>query len=233
MSSVNHTDFKDIHVDYRIATDSYELFFEHFSIAKTDFYEWGIESTIFPDISVVEKEWENLKYRIFHNEKVFIRGYGRDAHGTALYKGMYQELFGNSNVTKDPTNNAEPQKIIQRLTGLKRNQNIFNYQVSHIWGHTKNIFMFEAPWNICYVPKMIDPFTGHETKGVWPGEYQELFLKKAYQLYSPFIDDYNDILIKCDVKRRMHYYLDGLQGKMDARELMQFSKDVENEIVAL
>ena len=81
-----------------------------------------------------------------------------------MYKDFYANLLGNTHVEKDPTNNAVPHKLIQRTTELKRNSDIFNYQVSHIWGHTKNIFMFEAPWNICYTPKIMDPFTGHETQ---------------------------------------------------------------------
>ena len=30
---------------------------------------------------------------------------------------------------------------------------------------TKNALTFNAPWNIVYMPKLFDPFTGHESKG--------------------------------------------------------------------
>lgn len=118
----------------------------------------------------------------------------------------------------------------QRLTGLKRNKDIYNYQVSHIWGHTKNVFMFEAPWNVCYTPKIMDPFTGHETKGMWPAEYQKLFIEKVYDLYRPFIEEYNDILIQYDIENRVRKYIFSLTGTIPEKQLQQFSKDAVSEL---
>ena len=119
--------------------DSYQDFLSYFGIEKQALFQWGIEKTIFPSPAKAEQEWNMLKYRVLHNQTVYIRGYGRDGHGTYLYKDLYRYLFGNQHVEKDPTNNAVPQKCIVRSTGLKRNTDIFNYQVSHIWGHTKNV----------------------------------------------------------------------------------------------
>lgn len=176
-------------------------------------------------------EWEDLKKRIFNNRTVYIRGYGRDAHGTPLYKNLYAKLFNNAHVEKDPTNNAVPHRLIQRTTGLKRKKDICNYQVSHIWGgRTKNIFMFEAPWNLCYTPKIIDPFTGHETQGEWPVEYQRLFITKASELYKTFVDDYNQLLIELDVEKRLREYLLSLKGLISENDFKQFSKDVVSEL---
>ncbi|AET69328.1 hypothetical protein Desor_3879 [Desulfosporosinus orientis DSM 765] len=95
-----------------------------FNIDKDEMYQFGITETILPPIDLVAQNWEEVKKRIFNN----------------------------TNVKKDATNSVEPQKIISRLTGYKRNTNLFNYQVSHIFGKTKNIFLFEAPWNIALVP---------------------------------------------------------------------------------
>ncbi len=210
--------------------DSYQDFLAHFKIDRTSFFEWGISSTVFPPIDRVSCEWENLKSRIFTNQTVYIRGYGRDAHGTQIYKNFYAKLLGNTHVEKDPTNNAFPHRRIQQMTGLKRNNNIFNYQVSHIWGHTKNVFMFEAPWNICYTPKIMDPFTGHETHGIWPLEYQKLFIAKANELYRPFVDEYNQILNTLDVKTQLQEYILSLDGLISKKELVQFSKDAAREL---
>lgn len=210
--------------------DAYQEFLSHFDIDKQAFFEWGISATIFPDVPKVEEEWALLKERIFNDKTVYIRGYGRDAHGTQLYKDLYKELFNNFHVEKDPTNNAVPHKLIQKLTGLKRNVDVYNYQVSHIWGHTKNIFMFEAPWNICYTPKIIDPFTGHETKGIWPVQYQNLFLSKVNILYEPFIREYNQILAELNIERRVSEYIFSLRGVVSDRELFQFAKDVTGEL---
>ena len=64
-------------------------------------------------------------------------------------------MVGNESVTKDSTNNAEPAKIIRELTGCSKIKNarhepIRNYQISHIFGRTKNVFAFTAPCSLEY-----------------------------------------------------------------------------------
>ena len=213
--------------------DSYQKFLNHFEIDKKALFEWGIEATVFPPIESVIQEWESLKTRVLTNQPVYIRGYGRNGHGTQLYIDLYRFLFGNEHITEDPTNNAAPQKCIQRLTGLKRNKDIYNYQISHIWGHTKNVFLFEAPWNICYTPKIMDPFTGHETKGSWPEEYQRIFLDRALELYKPFVADYNKLIGDLRVHELIDQYMGSMKGKIPIKELAQFEKDVRSEFQPL
>ena len=213
--------------------DSYRKFLDHFGIKKQALFDWGIEATIFPPVEKVTQEWEKLKTKVLTDQTVYIRGYGRDGHGTQLYKDLYAFMFHNRHIEKDPTNNAAPQKCIQRLTGLKRNTHITNYQVSHIWGHTKNAFLFEAPWNICYTPKIMDPFTGHETKGNWPEEYQKLFFTKALELYSPFVEDYNQLIIDWHINDLIEQYILQLRGCIPERELLQFEKDVLAEFAPI
>ena len=187
--------------------DSYERFMRNFNIGKDDFYKFGINETILPPIDLVRKNWEDLKKRVFNNGSVKIRGYGRDAKGTELYIGLYKHVFNNYNVTKDPTNNAEPLRIITELTGYKRNKNLFNYQVSHIFGKTKNILLFEAPWNVAFIPKLYDPFTGHEAKGIWPEEYQDRFLSYICIEYKEFIDEYNQIILEAKILSKVSEYI--------------------------
>ena len=213
--------------------DSYQKFLTHFGIEKKALFEWGIEATIFPPIEKVILEWESLKTRVLTDQQVYIRGYGRNGHGTQLYVDLYRFLFGNEHVEEDPTNNSAPQKCIQRLTGLKRNKDIYNYQISHIWGHTKNVFLFEAPWNICYTPKIMDPFTGHETKGSWPAEYQKVFLDRAMELYKPFIADYNKLMNDLDIHTLISQYMASMRGKISDKDLSQFEKDVRGEFLPL
>ena len=126
------------------------------------------------------------------------------------------------------------------MTKLKRNKNIYNYQISHIFGDTKNIFMFEAPWNICYLPKIMDPFTGHEAKGLLPPKFQELFQKKVARRYKKYVGAYRDILSDYDVKAKMDLYFISL--KEDSKYLTdsehrktidQFEKDAYSEIFGL
>lgn len=211
--------------------DSYERFMAKFNIDKEELYQFGMSETILPSIDLVAENWKDLKKRIFNNGVVKIRGYGRDAKGTELYLGLYKHLFKNTNVKKDASNNSEPTRIISRLTGYKRNTNMFNYQVSHIFGKTKNIFLFEAPWNIAFVPKLIDPFTGHETKGNWPKEYQEKFLVYSIEKYQEFIEEYNYIISSSDISEEIDTYIDNLKEQTTmSKEALRFEKDVIGEL---
>jgi len=211
--------------------DSYERFIKTFNIDKNKLYEFGINETILPPIELVAEYWEDLKRRIFNNGVVTIRGYGRDAKGTGLYQSLYKKLLNNENVKKDATNNLEPQRIISQLTGYKRNENLFNYQVAHIFGKTKNIFLFEAPWNIAFIPKIIDPFTGHETKGKWPIEYQKIFFSNASKVYAEFIYDYNKMITNHEITEGILQYIDDLKKQEGInKRTLQFEKDVKLEL---
>ncbi|MCX4296729.1 MAG: hypothetical protein OSJ73_06820 [Lachnospiraceae bacterium] len=164
--------------------DSYEQLLTHFNIDKASFLEWGISSIIFPPVDKVALKWKDLKNRIFYNERVYIRGYGRDAHGTDLYIKLYEKLFDNSKVKKDPTNNAVPHRLIQQLTG----------------------------------------------KGMLQKKFQELFLLKASELYKPFIDEYNDLLIMLKIKEQLSEYINSLDNSISENKRMQFAKDAEREL---
>ncbi len=213
--------------------DSYQDFLNYFNITKHDLYDWGIASTIFVPFEAAEKEWNSLKDRVLNNGVVYIRRYGQDGHGTNLYTDFYKDWLGNNQVQKDPSNNTAPHRLIQKMTGLKLKSDISNFQISHIWGHTKNVFMFEAPWNICYTPKLIDPFTGHEASGVWPNEYQAVFLAEAMKRFKPLIDDYNQLLKSLNVDMHIQKYIDSLKGTLTEKILTQFSKDILSELTSI
>lgn len=214
--------------------DSYERFIRMFNIDKNELFEFGIKETILPPIDSVARNWEELKNRIYNNGVVSIRGYGRDAKGTEKYLGMYKNIFNNENIMKDPTNNLKPQKLILQMTGYKRNENLLNYQVSHIFGKTKNIFLFEAPWNIALVPKIIDPFTGHETKGDWPNEYQKKYRTYVWEIYADFINEYNHLIVKSEIQEAIKIYIQELKSKEGStRAIIQFEKDVMNELAPI
>ena len=41
----------------------------------------------------METEWDDLKRRVLSNHEVYIRGYGRYAHGTQLFIDFYKYIF--------------------------------------------------------------------------------------------------------------------------------------------
>jgi len=179
--------------------DSYINFLKTFKISDDDFIEYGLKDIIFISKDKVHNEWEILKNKVYSNQEAYIRGMGRDAMGTKYMLEVHKSLFGNSNIKKDPSNNAHPTKILENLTGfskrkLKNSNLISNYQVSHIFGHTKNALMFMAPWNIVYIPKLFDPFSGHESKGELTQIFSTKLKEITYEKFKVQIDDYNNIV---------------------------------------
>jgi len=214
--------------------DSYKKFMEDFKINDEDFIKWGIENTIFPEIDKVKPVWEELKHNALNNGKVFMRGAGRDAATTKYYLDFYKYAFGNDSVEKDPTNNYNPQKCIELVTGKKRNADIMNYQVSHIWGKTKNILLFVAPWNICLTPKIIDPFTGHESSGGLSKKFKEKFLANAYSLYGDFVEEYNDIITKLNIQEKLEAFKKEVSPGENNKAFYRFLTDAsERELSAI
>ena len=209
--------------------DSYEKFLTKY-VSKEDFFDFGLCETIYIPIDKVQHEWNSLKHRIFEDESVFIRGFGRDAAGTHLFLEFYKKVFQNNNIIKDPTNNQQPTKLLESLTGLKKNKDIRNYQVSHIFGRTKNIFTFTAPWNIVFMPKLLDPFTGHEAKGDMVDEYQKLFQQQSYDKFKPFIDEFNDIITDSHLVQAIENYFEELHDtNEDTKMVKKFEKAVREE----
>ena len=179
--------------------DSYENFFSNGYMSKHAFFEFGLNETIYAPYEEAEKEWEALKLRIASNQTAFIRGFGRDAGGTHLFLSLYEKLFDNANILKDPSNNSAPTRLIRDLTGYSKTPNskfesIRNYQISHVFGRTKNVFAFTAPWNIVYMPKLLDPLTGHEAKGQMVTEFTALFREQSYARFGKLIDDFNEVI---------------------------------------
>jgi hypothetical protein len=177
--------------------DAYDNLFKKYN--KDKFFADSLEAIIYIDTNKITSNWQETLKKLKNNEELFIRGFGRDAKGTNAFLTLYRYLFSNNKIRKDPTNNNEPTKIITNLTGLNKKlnsdnetqQRIQNYQVSHLFGKTKNPLLFTAAWNIAYIPKYIDPFTGHETQGSYSSEFKKLFDKKNFDKFHDFINEYN------------------------------------------
>jgi hypothetical protein len=221
--------------------DSYKIFFDYFNIEFEDIIKFGVEiDTIYPDPEKIQTEWRNLINSIENNEEVYIRGYGRDAHGTKLYQELYRILLNNENIKKDSTNNAKPTQLLQNITGFSKTirkdngtkERISNYQVTHIFGRTKNPFLFTAPWNIVWKSKMLDPFTGHESKGKNTDEYKKAFLKKTKNLYLPYIIEYNKLASKYFTNEKLEEAFNkmNIDNKITKKVFNKFKEDARNEL---
>ena len=221
--------------------DSYKIFFEHFNIEFESIIKFGVEiDTIYPDPNKVKTEWKNLISSVINNKQVYIRGYGRDAHGTDLYKKLYTILLGNDKVKKDSTNNAKPTQLLQKITSYsktikkdnERSKKISNYQVTHVFGRSKNPFLFTAPWNIVWKSKVLDPFTGHEAKGEYSEEYKKVFLTKTKEMYSDFIKEYNDLASHYFSPEKIDNAFEKMESNLtvDKKIFDKFKDDARNEL---
>lgn len=219
--------------------DSYEIFFAEFNISKETLFNFGLKETIYSPIDKAVLAWKELKENIYSNNEVYIRGFGREAKGTPIYIEFYKYLLNNSKVKKDHTNNAMPTKLISNLTGYSKQGNsckqIINYQVSHIFGRTKNLFAFTAPWNLAYVPKVIDPFTGHEAKGELVQEFSYLFKKQAFERFGNLIEDFNSIITDSEFIKKIDCSIEMIKrsNTFSVDEITKFSKAVKKEFLPI
>ena len=193
--------------------DSYKIFLERFEITKEDLFNFGLQETIYPDCISIEKvriSWDRLKYSLLNNEKVYIRQYSQKGDLSILFQELIKLIFNNSKVQIDPNRNSQPTKIIEEITGFKKKKNIANYQVSHIFGKTKNPLLVTATWNIAFTPKIIDPFTGTESNGEWKNEYQKRLKEVIKSKFSEFIDEYNNLIGSKNIETIILNYVETL-----------------------
>ena len=214
--------------------DSYENFLSEFKISEDQFLDFGIKSVIYIPDDKAKENWNYLKNRINNDGEVFIRGFGRDAKGTPLLLNFYKHLLGNSHIKKDPTNNSQPTKMIKELSGYSKVKSskyelIRNYQISHIYGRTKNIYAFTAPWNIAYIPKIYDPFTGHEANGDMVKEFTSRLKVQTYKKFKHLIEDFNNTITHSVFTDKLKKSLDILNN--DNKNFPQKSLNKLNESI--
>lgn len=216
--------------------DSYKNFFEKFKIDQNKLIEYGVEvDTIYPDPEQIREKWDELKQNILiGGNSVSIRKYGRSG-GSSLYIELYSVLFPNCKILLDPTNNAGPRKVLEASTGLSKygkNKAIQNYQVAHVKGRTKNPLLFTAPWNIVWIPKILDPFTGHESHGEITNIYKTAFHNYWSTKYETFIREYNELVLEHCSEEKLKSAIEKVKmsSKFDENLLIRFEKSVFEEL---
>ena len=235
---------------YVSENDSYEKFLEGMEIDREKFIQWGLDSIIYikDDIDTTWKKilrgeyWKENKKDVVEY-KSFIRGYGRNAAGTPYFielnKRILKVISGtDAYVVKDSSNNSKPPALLKKMTKCQRNKAsrgripIYNYQVSHIFGRTKNVLLFTAPWNVCYTPKIIDPLTGHETykDSKIVKEFKKAWGECVFEKFKDYIKEYNEILEREDVKKVLSDYKKEINSANNVEEdkKNQLIRDIDN-----
>ena len=132
--------------------------------------------------------------------------------------------------------------MLEKLTGYskknsKLNKELRNYQVSHVFGRTKNALAFNAPWNIVYMPKLFDPFTGHESKGDITKKFTSELKKMTFLKFKNLIEEYNDIVesdsFKIKIKKALIKLENDKQNKYPSWRAKNLLKTVENEFKSI
>jgi len=173
--------------------DAYKQFFELFPQEKL--FDFGMRNIITIDKKDVGNQWKILIDKINNSDDdLYVRDFGRNGNENNNIKKLYEEVFNIKDIKFDSTNNSKPKQLLQKFTGHKVNKTIFNYQISHVFGNTKNVYCFTAAWNVVFIPKIIDPFTGHEAKGEYVKEFQLRFKKHIFQKFNREILEYNEII---------------------------------------
>jgi hypothetical protein len=176
--------------------DAYNVLFECYP--RDEIFSKGINDVIFVEERFIEEQWERQKEIFLRGGDLHIRGYSRDGNGTDLYMELYKILIPHVNIKRDSSNNSEPTKTLKSLTDYakkitkKENKQIIrNYTIAHLFGRTKNPLLFNAAWNLAYVPEYLDPFTGHESSGDHSIAFKSKFEPVLRKRFAKYINDYN------------------------------------------
>ncbi|MBI9061967.1 MAG: hypothetical protein JEZ14_08250 [Marinilabiliaceae bacterium] len=176
--------------------DAYDLLFKH--ISREKLFDSAIEDIVFVEENLLKEQWENQKLKLLNGVELSVRGYGRDGDGTRSFMKLYEKLFGHDNIKRDSSNNAAPTKLLAELTPYYKKERktnpkelIQNYKIAHLFGRTKNPLLFNAAWNIAYIPTYLDPFTGHESTGEHSEAFKAVFTPIITKRFKDYILDYN------------------------------------------
>lgn len=209
--------------------DSYEALVGEY-ISKEDFFRFGVEKSIFIPEEKVKQEWKNLKEKISSNKVVYMRGL-KETGGNHLFYEFYDKVVKNKHVQKDPSNTQIPAKIIEDLTGYKKSKDLRNYQLTSLFGRSRNIFAFAAPWNIVFIPNIMDPLLGPDAKGKLSEEYQRLFFEHSYKKFKSYVNEFNDIVTNMHFQRAVDEYFQRLyeDSRHDKNAVVKFESVLRDE----
>lgn len=211
--------------------DSYEEVLKGLNVTVCDLIREGLNQIIWPQTNKGLKYWDILKrFKDAQNggTPLYIRGYGRNNSKTYLFIDFFDRYY-KLNVQPDPVSNTIPKQVIEACTGFIINKHIQNYQISHIFEErTHNPLLFTTPWMICYVPKILDPFTGHECMG-----YDWVRARFVYYVASYWINEinqynkYHNHLLP-NLKKNIKDYVKYLKSNssLTPKEITKFKEDL-------
>lgn len=208
--------------------ESYQRFLERFHIQEDDLIAFGLEQSIFATPDQAMASFVSLRDALCNNQPVYIR---KDGHG--LYRRLYAELFGNTNILEDPDGNSKPHEAMSLTTGFTAHPERFgncrplhNYVLSHIFDRrTKNPLLFASVCNFAYTPTIYDPLTGIAV-GAIAERFCRRFRERAIELFGAVYQEFKNFTIDHNVREFIEEY--ELPGEMTERQATAFRREAKN-----
>jgi len=162
------------------------------------FMEWAVKQIYFAGSSIADKEY------------TLYRPYG-SGKKVALTKTFLEHLQAQMKIWPDGVDfeaDMAHNKVQKHHIGLTLENGFGNkaqgkdflgkdYQYSHVFGETtKNPLAYCAPWNLCRIPRFLDPLTGHECSWVHQPEFLKRYYKEIENRFESEIKKYNEQMIR-------------------------------------
>ncbi len=86
-----------------------------------------------------------------------------------------------------------------------------------------------------YIPKILDPFTGHEAKGEAVEEFTKLFQRMVFDRFKEQIEDFNSIMADQNFIDKIAGALSKMKnsGKYDNTQIDNIYKGVQSDLVQI
>lgn len=169
--------------------NAYEDVIREYGITTEHFYEVGIKLCLFAHREEALKNWLHLKEKFLRGEEGIPM---RMVVHERWQREFYRDLF-HLELVKDPDGNQAPNTALCEMLGIRKPA---NYVCVHIFGGTNNPLLFNALFNVCYIPAIYAPLTNdnrHKHTPLHAG-FRKRFMEKVYELYGDIIHDYNVFL---------------------------------------
>lgn len=174
----------------RSLLNSYEEVIREYGITAERFYEVGIKLCLFVEPEVAMQDWHQLREQFLSKKKPGM-GLRMVMHEPWL-RVFYRDLFGLE-LVKDQSGNQAPNALLCDLLGIKKPA---NYVCAHVFGGTNNPLLFNALFNICYIPAIYAPLTSDNRHKMTPLHvgFRQRFMARVQELYGEVIDEYDAFL---------------------------------------
>lgn len=170
--------------------NSYEGIIQEYGITVEKFYEVGIKMCLFAPREEAIRDWQELRKQFLGRHKPGMKM--RMVVHEYWLRRFYYDLF-RLELVKDRDGNLTPNETLCNLLGIRKPD---NYVCTHIFGGTNNPLLFNALFNVCYIPAIYAPLASdnrHKKNDLHAG-FHRRFMERVHELFGDIIVEYNEFL---------------------------------------